>query len=351
MTGDRPDSNQAKSLVATDFPARLIDNLFRRGFWLLMLIAPFLALGLVSADKIQDEYTARGRLSASANPLVDQLQVRGTNISVYESPAAGTARLFNEQLRTDSFVDEVALRAGLDGELDAGTIDRDVIRQHVGASEAGDNILMVSSSWGDPETALLLVDSTISGYLDYVAGIVAQDSDDALEFLVTVAEDAQMRVDAAEEELARYIAGLGPRPDTTEFSTVEQFTIERLSGVIDRELADLNDVQNRINDAEITAQQARNEAFGLLRIIDAPAAETSAEPNLVPKLTILVMFTLIGVVVALGTLVLSTALDRSIRSSAQLGVVAGTDVTVALPTIRMRRPSSAAAIAPAKQAA
>jgi len=333
----RPDSDQPKSVVTTDFPARLVDNFFRRWFWMLIVIAPFAALGVLSAMKVQDEFVARGSLSASANPLVDQLQVRGANINVFETPAEGTARLFNEQLRTNSFVDEVARRAGLDDELAVGTINRDTIRARVGASEAGDNILIVSSSWGDPETSSLLVNATISGYLDYVAGILARDSDDALDFLATLADESRVAVIAAETELADYLDTLGPRVTTSSFTTVEQFTIERLSAVIDRELNDLNEVENQINDAEIAGAQARTEAFRLLRIIDAPAQPEVPEPNLVSKLVNIVMFTLIGCLVALGVLVLATALDRTIQSAAQLGVVAGTSVIVALPTVQVRR--------------
>lgn len=335
VDSERPEDTHQRRLVTADFSARLVDNFFQRWLWMVAIVVPFGLIGLLSSQNIVDEYVSDGKLSASANPLVDQVEVRGTTINVFESPAAGTARLFNEQLRTDSFVDDIARRAGLADQIEQGLIGRQAIRERVAASASGDNLLTVSARWTDSATAFLLVDSTIAGYLDNVVNVVAQDSDDAVRFLDTVRASAVQRVGDAETALSNYLTQLGPRTNAQGYTAAEELTIDRLNGAINRALDDVNDADRDIDGARVNVEQARSDAFRLVRVVDPPDVPAAPEPNRLRRVIAVLMFTLVGVVVAFAALTMATALDRTIRSSVQLGVAAGTDVTVALPRVRI----------------
>ncbi len=75
--------------------------------------------------------------------------------------------------------------------LSSQVITLDVIRQQVFASPQGENLLSVRAAWGDPETAYLLVEATVNGYLDLLAETVALDSVEAIDFWTEVRQKTQ----------------------------------------------------------------------------------------------------------------------------------------------------------------
>jgi hypothetical protein len=92
---------------------RLTDNLFRRLGWWLLPVVGFTALGFVQAGNTIDQYRSSATLSAAENPLVGSPVVGAASAQWWETPAAATSRIINEQLRTDSFISTVAESAGL----------------------------------------------------------------------------------------------------------------------------------------------------------------------------------------------------------------------------------------------
>ena len=134
-----------------DLTARLVDQFFRRWIWYVIPVVLLSAVGVRAAGNVAEPYEASGTLSASANPLVETPEVRGTSIGAFEPPAAGITRLINEQLRSDAFVEIVADGAGLRAALQSGEITPDLIRRQVGASAEGENLLSVQASWSDPD--------------------------------------------------------------------------------------------------------------------------------------------------------------------------------------------------------
>lgn len=335
----------------SDFSARLVDNFFDRWYLYLLPIVVFATIGVFSAREIQPEFVADATLSASANPLVPSTEIRTTEIDeFFETPAGGTARLINEQLRTDAFVDGVRERAG----FEEGEVGRGTIREQVGADAQGQNFVSVAASWDDPETARLLVESTIAAYFDYLAEIVLNDSRDATEFLGEQLAEAEGKVAAAETELATYVAALPPLEPGATRTTEQELELQRRSSTLDRAIAAVEELEADIAAAEVSVEQSLSEAGRLLRVVDAPTAPSSPEPNRMEKVLTVAMFTVIGLLLSLAALVAATVFDKTVRSSSQLAGLVHADVAVAVPSVkalrRRRRRARRAHRAPAPKA-
>ena len=328
--------NEAYPPPSGDFSERLVDGLFRRWFLYLIPVAVMAAVGVYAASSAAGVYESYARLDTASNPYVDQPEIRGTAISIYESPAAGTSRLINERLQTDTFVSEVASRAGLTEAIDAGLITPAAIRSRVSASPSGDNNLRLSAKWSDPDTAYLLVDGTVSAYIDYISGVAVADSAEAIEFWTDRKAIRTADVRSAEDVLNSYLAQLPPLGLGQERTTEETLEIGRLNASLDRALAAEQAAQDAIDDAEFTASQLRNTASRNLSVIDAPKRALAPTSVKFDQLLTVVIFTLLGLVIALAALIFSTVADRSVRTRSQIEQAAGIDAIV-IPHVKQLR--------------
>lgn len=339
---------QARTGTLTE---RLFDQFFRRWWLFLLPVVIIGAVGVYVASGFSGEFVSKGRLSASANPLVEQPVVRGNDIGAFESPAAGTARLINEQLRTDSFLDDVAARSGLGELIETGLLERDVLRNQLFAYQNGENILTVEAAWGDSATSFALVDATISAYLEYVAEVVTVDSNDAVEFYSSRKSDAELIFADADAELESYIASL---PASVRFESLpleNQIEIESLTAAANRANDDVRAAQNLIDEATLQAREFERAAFQKLRTVDAPQVPEEAESTITQQAITVIMFTIIGALVALAALVVSTIADRSIRSRAQFARILNDGAVVTVPSVNMPRGRSSKPSARSRKAA
>ena len=318
----------------------------------LLPVAMFVAIGVYTAGNITADYASYARLSATSNPYLAQPAIRGTEIGFYESPADGTARLINEQLQTDAFIDDVASRAGLTEAIDTGAITRVDVRNQIGASGAGQNTLQVNARWADPDTAYRLVDATIKGYTEYLAEIAAADSLEAVEFwtdqLIEASEDVQVAEDRAATTTS---SSCHPYPTSQNRSTAQELEIQRLNATLDRALEDERDAQDSVDEAQLTANQAASSSARELTVIDAPEIAAAPEPVRRDKITAIAMFTLLGVLIALAALVLSTVADRAVRTRSQLAHTAGIGSVVVVPRIKQLRRAGRRSVSASDEAA
>jgi hypothetical protein len=331
-----------------DLGARALDQFFWRWPLFVLPLLLCIAIGVVSARGINPEYRAAATMSASANPLIEETPVRGSTIGSFETPADGTARLINEQLATDAFLDEVATRAGVMGAIEAGLIDRDVVRRQVGAGARGDSVLVVEASWGDPRSSFLLVDATVSAYLDYVVEVVSEDSLDAIALLEDVREAAEVRVVAAEAELEAYLfANPAPLDPDVELPLGQRLAIQRLNDALTSANDSFQDVGGQIDAAELAAQRAQSDAGRQIRVIDEPQLPTEPEPIRMDQLIRVVSFTALGLLVSGAALLLTVSLDGSVRLRSQLGEAVGTSAVAVVP--KLKRRERARSTEPAKE--
>jgi len=325
------------SPIDNRFSLRVVDQFFRRWPLYVLPFLLFVAVGVLTALGAEEEYRSFATVSASSNPLVESTPVRGNTIDQFETPAQGTARLISERLATDVFVDDVATRAGLLEAIEAGLIDRDVMRSQIFAGVRGNNVLEVNAVWTDPDTALLLVDSTVNAYLDYVLEVVSADSVEAIELLTEIRSSTEVRVAAAETDLDAYLqANPGPLDPEAERPIDQQLTIQRLNDALIAANSAFQDIDDQISAAELTAQRARSDAGRQIRILDAPQAPFAPEPMRMDQLVTMLMFTILGAVVCGTALLIVTAMDGSLRLRSQLEEATRSDAIAVIPKLKSR---------------
>lgn len=322
---------------ASDFSERLVGGFFRRWFFYLIPILLFTAVGINSARSLTGEFASYARLSATTNPYLDQPDIRGTELGFLETPAQGTARLINEQLQTDAFIDEVATRAGLDQAVEAGALRRDIIRSRVVASPSGQNNLTVSATWVDPTTAFALVDATTRGYGEYLNELAVADSLEAVEFWTDRRQAAEAEAARAEETLNNFIRSLPPLAEGDDRPTEQVLELQRLSAELDRALTSVREGQGAIDEAQFNANQAASSSAREFVVVDAPEVPVAPEPVRRDQMLRIAAFGLLGVIISLAALVITTVTDRSIRTRSQLRVASGIDVVASIPRVRQLR--------------
>jgi hypothetical protein len=325
---------KAESRQSSRYWLHLVDNLFRRLPLFLLPIIVMVLIGGVLAQRSSAEYSSRATLDASNNPLLDEIDVRGSDPIFRQTNAESTASFINEQLRTDVFATAIAEAAGLGDAIDAGLIGTDTIRGHVSSQPNGDSIIVVRATWSDPTTAQLLVEGTIDSYRDYVISTVASDSLAAEEFYTVLQQRAQSQLDLAEAELNGYVDALPELAEGEERSTNENLTIERLSNAVDRAETSVDDATREIETAQLQVAQSRSDAGQSVRIIDSASIPFAPEPRLFAMVSIVGMFTILGLLISASALFVTTALDHTIRFDIDAIAVTNSSYVATIPNIK-----------------
>lgn len=329
-------AGEPEGRAASSFWWRLTDNLFRRLGWYLLPVILMTVIGFTQASNTLQLFGSGATLSASANPLVPEQQISGTARNIFESPAAATSRIINERLRTDSFLLAVVDEAGLSDAVDSGLLPLEVVRSSVWASANGDSILNVSARWGDPQVAHDLVASTVNQYQVFLGETVARDAAEAETFYTTQLEALEHDRAAAEERLSEYLLRLPPLDEgEVDYPIDIRLEVERLSDGIVAVEGQINDVKADLNAASLARVQQTSEAGQSFTVIDPPRVPSAPESVLVKQITLTGSFFLMGLVIAIGALLVTTALDRSVAAPDDLLAIDGITLVATVPTVKL----------------
>jgi hypothetical protein len=309
----------------------LTDNLFRRIGWYLLPVVVLTIVGFVQASHTLELFRASAGLSASANPLVPEQPVSGVSVGLWETPAGATSRLINERLRTDAFLREVADNAGLGDALDAGLVNLGVVRTSVWASANGDSILNVNAQWDDPQVTYDLVVATVNEYQRFIADTVASDASEAESFYSSQLEHLKQERDDARNALSEFVSNL---PANGTIPVVSNVELERLSSALEAAEDRVDETQAQINAAQLARAQQTTDARQSLTVIDQPQVPTAPQSTLVKRMTIVMSFLLLGIVVAVAALIVTTALDQTVASPADLLALDGVWLVATVPSLR-----------------
>ena len=342
MATEAGTDHERQGSTAPAFWWRLTDNTFRRLIWLLLPIVLFAGLGVWQASQTLDLYRSSGLLSASSNPLVEEQQIGGVaQAQFWETPAEASSRTINEQLRTDSFVEIVAERAGLADAVNEGFLELTVVRDAVWSSSSGSSLVNVNAVWGDPLTAHGLADGTIGAYLEFIAESVASQSSEAVDFYRDQLVEFEAEVETAQAELEAFVteveaAERAAGDEEERRSILVELQITSLTGDLDAAELKVAATQEQIDRAELQVTQSRSEAGRSLTVIDAPEVPTAPQSTLMKRASTVISFTLLGVVIMLGALVVGTVLDQSVASPADLRNIDGVEFVATVPLLRFR---------------
>lgn len=331
MATDGGDQVQHQSRAASAFWWRLTDNAFRHLVWFLVPVLLFAALGLMQASKALQLYESAGVLSASSNPLVPDQIIPGGGAQYWESTAAAASRTINEQLRTDKFMEDVAANAGLGEVVASGFLELDIVRSSVWSFADGTSLVQVHATWADPQTAHALVQATIVTYQAFLGETVASDSSEAVAFYTGQLDQYQAEVERSEQALVEYVSRI---PDDGDPSLAESLQIQRLTDDVRAAEGKVAGAQDEIEGAQLVVAQSKSEAGRSLTVIDAPRIPGSPESTLVNQAMTVVAYLLLGVVIAIGALLVSTVLDQSVSSPSDV-LIDGVALVATVPVVSL----------------
>ena len=317
------------------------ESFFRRWPLYVLPLLLMVAVGVIQAKSIKGQFRSVGVLNVASNPLLsDVTPLANSGAYSYETPAAATTRMINELMRTDRFVRSVAEHAGLKSALDAGTLGINDIRFRVGASSDGDRLLKVTAWWTDGTTAVQLVNAAIAEYTVHVLELEVKQSTDAEAFWVDLKSTYQQAVISAQAALRSYVVQFPP-PKIGERPTEQALELSNLNAAITQAQAQVTNAENNIAQARLATQQATGQTGEGLQIVDPPEAADAPEPIRRKQALSLAIYLFLGTFVVAAMVLLSTLLDRSVRTSEDIDVATGLAVVATVPSFGSagRRPS------------
>jgi hypothetical protein len=328
-TGHHPDRQ------SSTFWWRLTDNLFRRMLWFLVPVVALGAVGLVQANAVAKFYQSSGTLTAASNPLLPAPTVAGVSQEGYESTADTVVRIINERLATDAFVSDIAERAGLSEAVEAGVISLGVIRDNVFASPQGRTTLTVNARWADPQSTVSLVNATIAAYSTFLRDTVASDAAEAEMFYQSQLDELEARREAVQTEYQAFVSELPPLAEDESFPFDIQVIVEQLQADLDAVNASIATAQSGVDAARLNQAQLRSQAGRSFGIIDEPVAPYAPESVRNDQITTFATFLLLGVIVAVSALLVTTVLDRSVNSASAILALPSVPFVVTVPELRI----------------
>lgn len=293
---------------------RLLDTFFRRAWLYLVPVVVLGAVGVAAASSADESYQSVGTVRVEADARVSQLTGTQSDPGFgWESPAGATARAMNSLLGTRSFLDDVVDRGGLQESIDAGLATPDEIRGSIGVYADGSQLVKVVGTHRLPEVAQRVSAATIEAYVEAVMANEISDNVVAIEFLQDKQPDYEAAVAAAEDRLAEWIDEHPEPLDGLPRPTIEIVQLQRLQDAVANEDLRLVDLEASLQQAELAVEQKGAEVRQRFAVIDSPEVPTAPLPTLRKTALTVAMALLIGGLITVTAVVITAALDRTIR--------------------------------------
>jgi capsular polysaccharide biosynthesis protein len=315
---------------------RLLDTFFRH-FWLYLIPVVLVGgVGIWAATSTDDSYQSFGTMKVESNALVAELTGSESDPGFgWQSPAAATADSFNALMRTATFVDNVAVNAGLEEAIDTGLITAQEVHGSLAVYPDGARLVKVVASNRYPDVAHRLARAAMVTYTDAVIANEVSDSTVAINFLEQKLPDYETAVADAERAFERWL-GANPAPDDgDERPEDERVQLERLQAAIATREQQLADAQLSIEQAELTVEQKSAEVEQRLQVIDPPQEPTAPQPKMRKMIMTVGMALILGCLLSLAGVVIGTILDRTIRFPGDVKARLDTRMLAVVPRTRL----------------
>jgi uncharacterized protein involved in exopolysaccharide biosynthesis len=314
------DTNDATTLLGPRvFIGRLLETFFRRWWLFLLPVVLFTGLGLTIVRDRGTSYHAAGVIQVNRDSLLNQItSVRNQTTFGFDSPATYTARQVNTLLDTDSFLDSVVKDAGLTDSLTSGALTRHDVRRAVWAAAQGDELVVMNASARDPELSYRLAGATIKSYLQWEIDSSVTQSQSAEQFFESLLVPYQKRLDDARGALASYVSAHPAAGSDADRPADEQVQIASLTEAVSRADDQLSTARSSLSAAQIANAQTSSDVAQRLRVVDNPLKPTAPDPHRKKDAVTLMMFMILGSIVAGAALVMATLLDRSVRYAEEI---------------------------------
>jgi uncharacterized protein involved in exopolysaccharide biosynthesis len=312
----------------------ILEAFFRRPWLHLLPLILLGALGAASVLSMTPRYRSIGTLNATGESMLGDLtDAANTPGLTFDPPAVVTARNINQLLNTELFLSRVAEEAGLGTAITDGTLLMAQIRDYTGASADGENLVLVSSTSRNAELSQRLAKATMRSYVNYVVDSEVTESTGSAEFLEKQVRDTEGEVNAAWDEVQRYILE-HPLAESRQGPLAERLQLQRLQDMLDRANERHEQALNARDSAELATAQARVVVQQRLQTVDEPELPTTPQPRLRKAALTLFLFGAVGALLSLALVVITATLDRTIRVPNDITAKFGHDVLAVIPDKR-----------------
>lgn len=246
----------------------------------------------------------------------------------YVTPAQNQQQRLTELLKTRSFSEDIAKRAGLGPMLDTPQSRDDIfeyLNRIIVPLATGNKLLQIQVRADDPELSMAIANATVAAFRDRNANERMQQATASIAFYEQQANEAGDSLAASRERLRRYVAA-NPRLASADTSGAGRSVA---AAALDPQFSELmkrvesdekeNDrLRGLLEQARFEASAALEGNDSTLQLLDPPVYPTRAQR----ERRRLLIFPLAGI--AIGTLVSGlllvalTSADRSVRSTADL---------------------------------
>ncbi|MFT5193111.1 MAG: hypothetical protein ACI9EW_001181 [Cellvibrionaceae bacterium] len=296
---------------------RFLENMFQN-IWLYSI--PFFLMTIAYAASffiLSDEFVSKGVMFVHTDTLINEVSSLGqNNFSRFLSPSEQTAGEIRELLYTDSFVRLIIQDTPLESNMAAGdSVVQETltnVRDAISINTTGNSNVEIRASWDDQEIAWKLAESTLNSFTEWKIESGKRDSFAAREFLERLVPQYENDQLAAVQNLQSYLIQ-NPEPFRGDRPEIEQLQIDQLRDLI--QTAD-----NRYQESSNDLEQIRLEEVILegnirqsYQIVDSPELATEEEGGVEKKIITGAVFVVLGIVLSLLAIILTTILDRSIR--------------------------------------
>jgi hypothetical protein len=315
---------------------RLVDTAFRC-WWLVVIPLVVLPLmGAASAMSHADIYESAAVIGAEDDTVLGGLTGSSSTAWSWETPAQVAARRINELLGTDSFAASVAASAGVDNGSVEGLQTTGDVRGAVAAYASGENLVVVRARTADPVASKQLVVATIDSFVQEVIDSVGAESAAAEEYFRELLARYETEYDDATDELEKYLVD-HPEPPVGERPIGEQIVVSRLTSAAERAEANVVQTQRSLEQAQLTAEQERADMQQRLRLIDEPYVPGAPISSNRGAIISFVLYVALGLILAVGGVVLVTVVDRTVRRGDEVREWYGVDALATVPEIGRHR--------------
>jgi uncharacterized protein involved in exopolysaccharide biosynthesis len=317
---------------------KAIEILFRNKLRLLALLLLPTLVGVAIALALPRQYQASAGLWALHRYEI--LGATGPESDLTSSPSTTQATALTELLQTRSFALAVAYDTDLPQHIGVPASDTQSLQNalyaeisgHVQVTAVGYNLFDVTYSNTNPQIAEQIVHQVVSHYGIESASQSTAEGEQLLISYQSQLSDARKVADSAAKAAAAYLQAHQLTPVTAQADPEYQL----LSAQADQARAALASVQDNINSINQELATLSTGSAGLYSIIDAPTVPSHPESRTKSFLLGGGIGLALGLLVALGYLLILIRLDQSIYSPVDIPSVTSYPVLVQVPRLPHR---------------
>lgn len=275
---------------------RILESYFRHR-WLYLLPPIIMVIAGVGYLVFQEPtYVAKGVLFVQQESFIAQLtSVRDVGFT-WNTPAQDVATEFTDLMNTDAFARAIIQKTNLESDMSSGPEKvqevLDEVRNDVWAVPQGQNQVLFSASYTDPEITSQLVSASINNYIDWKTNSQRVESQTALTFFQDLSTTYKEEYDAAREALVNYLIAhpeplRGNRPDQ------EQLEIDQLQSELQTVETRYSRTLDNVESSRLSLTQIDSNANQTYILIDAPTIPDKPE---ISRRSMAITFAIFGVV-------------------------------------------------------